>query len=489
MLSANHPYKWSLLLCFLQGIIFLILYPGYFTIYDEAVYLSFVYVLQHGTIFANDFPTLIGSSMNGANCVFKFPPGLPLLLLPFASFGWQGTFMANFSVFCLGSITFAWLLKRFQIRPFWVVLFNFFPPFILYARTLMSDLSGMLFILASFAFCLAGLKWNKKPSWFLSGFLLGFSAVIRYANAVTFPVFILWLFLNKARGWLAFLGGMAVALAGLGIFMFVNSGGQPNAGYGGGGGLFALSYFPEHFKIYLIILLSLYPGLLLSLLFKAKADTPRLLIGGVAAVFVATYSFYYFLQSGTDSWAAALVASSRFILPVQALLLVHYAGVADLFLDKISGQAWWRPWCNKVLASLCLLLGLASTFIINQQHNGRAKIYLQAAVDVKAKLEKNSVVLASTDALKCFNPFWTDGISRLIPLDTFVSMEQVRALYPHQTIQLVTLKRPSTLLKTKAETADRDQIEAKMISEFTPSEVKLSELVGTYSLEVRTLTK
>ncbi len=449
-------FPFPVVLCLLQGLIFCFTYPRFYTIYDEAVYLSMSYLFMRGKVFGDGYNSLIGAMHISGHAVFKYAPGLPLMLVPLVLINWAYCFIANFLLFCFGGVIFASILRLLRIRAFWAVLYFFFPPFVLYSRTLMSDIGGMVAILASFYYCLRLRTQDTATNSFKAGIFLGITVMFRWANAMAIPVFTGWLLLSR-RLRPAFAAGCAtilIVLATYWMFVFKSISNMPYLREP-----VSLTYMPQHLPIYLFVLLLVYPGLAASLFLKGK-DTPPLFIAFMTGLLVCFYSCYHFIQGGTNSWPAALVAASRFILPAQALLLAHYAGVLDRIWDKVLVERPNFKRLSKVAVVFALICGTGLSLLISVIHAERCKTYRSMADDVRAKLLQEVLILCDDEAVKCLNPFWSDsrqaiaGVGSVRNLSLSLgsinrAISHLALSYDVGSIQLVTLRRPASVLRNE----------------------------------------
>jgi hypothetical protein len=484
---------WTFALALLQTVAFCCFYPAYFSIYDESVYLSMAYVFQHYTIFADQYPGLIGALPFGSHLIFKYPPGIPIVFLPFLIIKWQHVFWSNYALYLTGAGIFSAILKYYKVRPIWVSLYLFFPPFILYSRTLMSDIGSMVSVLASFFLCMNEEKFKSKKVQLLAGVVLGISVIFRLANGALAPGFLLWLIASR-RPWFWFLAGLGIPV--LVVLCYFQALGSVTSMLGASG-YFSVSVFPEHVGLYLILLSCVYPGLVLSLLLKAR-NTPRAFIGAMVGFIVLFYSFYYYIQAGTSSWGASLIAASRFILAAQALLLVHYAAVMDVLWDRLSQKLGTA---SSKVAPACAFIGIAlgctGAFFINKTHQQRCIVYKTMADMVQEKALRAGVILVNHDGLKCFNPLTSANKEHLLTFDDFPGADRAGPGYgksvaavlaeqfPGQPIQTVIARRKPTLLQDQSIHDSRERLEDEVVNALGPGQTELSATIDQFTLQMK----
>src|SRR3989338_3473799 len=123
---------------FIFIVLFVYFYPPIYTIQDEADYFDFAYRLKEGTIY---FEPLTSHKIifNGTNYVNMYPPGMAVLLLPFTFIHWKAIFLLNPLLHLIAFVFFYKTLKLLEINEKLSLLYLFFPPFVLYARTLVAD--------------------------------------------------------------------------------------------------------------------------------------------------------------------------------------------------------------------------------------------------------------------------------------------------------------------------------------------------------------
>jgi hypothetical protein len=283
---------------------------------DEAGYMGMTYTLKKGTIYADQanlkFPQ---SFFNGEHVVFKHPFGWPLFLIPFTPLNGNLMFLGTLFYFVLGYIFFLKILKLFEAPDYYGFLYLFYPPFVIYSRTIMSDLPSGVFMLISFYFLLK----EKRFHYFLAGFLTGISVSMRYPNIFFFLVFSISLFMKDRKGFTLYLLG---ALPwGIFIILYNYYSYHTFSGDLAHTGFFTRKVFLNYFFHYLLSLFLIYPFLPLAPHFSKKAL--RYETTAVLFIFVVFYSFWYFYQM-RDNFVETLIMGPRFIIPVMFLLIPYY---------------------------------------------------------------------------------------------------------------------------------------------------------------------
>jgi hypothetical protein len=374
---------------------------------DEASYLAGAYILRQGTVFADvaQVPLLWGVSHAGHTAPL-YPPGQSALLAPFTLGGWRLAFAANLLAHLTGFFLFSVLLRRLEIRRVWALLYLFFPPLVLYSRTLMSDVSSAALTVAVLLAWLGGPRGRA-----LAGALLGASLFLRYANLLTFILLALAAGLGDlaalrhgTRGWrtlrlpplvAGFVPLCALFLAhNLAVYGHLTTPGYVSAG------LFALRHLPGHLPVYAAVLMLIYPLMLLApLAYRGRLRVEVLVIGyGV----LLAQSAYYFLNT-YGGLAERAVVGSRLLFPAVPLFLVAYAQAFDRVVDWAPGRIQTRV---PVVAGGLLLLGTLATLLVSNLHQQR----LQHAAQVRAAIERTAprpaLHLINGETAKFLSPAW-----------------------------------------------------------------------------------
>lgn len=334
----------------LFSVVFFIFFPSNYGIVDEAAYLTTTYSLAKGHTFFYDevgfgqVPMMV-TTPNG-HTVSKYPPGNSLLLLPFAAFGWRLIFLRGLLLTGLGLLLFTMLLDFYRIPKIYALLFLFFPPFVLYSRTIMSDMPAMLLASAGLYFFV-----TKKEVW--AGIILGLGVCVRYPLALLLVAFALVLLAKKEfRAFVTFSVAALFSVALLlpyHLLVFRNILGS------------ALQYgsdlgFTIHWNAlrgYALSLLLLYPLMLILPFFYKGKDSICFLFPAV--LYFLFHAFQSYIDTSADfiQW---LVMSQRYMLPIIPFLLVPYAAV----LDRIKIM-------RKLIIPVSLALVTAGIFI-NHRH-------------------------------------------------------------------------------------------------------------------------
>lgn len=349
---------------FLSVAFHLFYYPRIYAFQDESDYLAVSTVLRQGTVWIDQTDVPVRSQIEAQNghSVSDYQPGMSLLLLPWTLWNWQAIFLLNLLVHLAGAWCFWKFLRRFKVQdPFWILLYLFYPPFIFYSRTIMSDLPAAVLFLAG---CAA--YFNKKNFW--AGTCWGLSLLLRETNAVFFLPFLgvsawqAWKF-KSAADFRRLCLGLAPGMLAQAAYNFYAFGGFSISGH-----LFSLQdisffsfgYFGANFKHYAMNLLLVYPLMPAACFFSREFRRPELLfsIGG-GLLFFCFYFFHDRFSSKWETW----IFGARYLFPVIPFFLAAVAETGERQLRHFS-EFWGRG--IKVL-TLVLLAGGA--FFVHRAHD------------------------------------------------------------------------------------------------------------------------
>lgn len=359
------PLIYLLLFC----LIYFFFYPEIYSLEDEAAYFGMGYVLSKGTLYPDTINTkIIHTYFNGKHQVTKHPLGISILMAPIFFIDYHFVFLIPFLIFIIGYVFFLKLLQKNSLPLYLSFLYLFFPPFVLYSRTLMSDLVGAVFILIAFNYFLD----YKKSSDFVCGFFCGISVLFKYPNILFLLATGITLVLDgffsdcqnsKFRRIItdgklyrivigALPAGIIVTI--INYYLYNHPLSLPqNTGY------FALKHFPSHFIYYFIVLIIVYPLMLLTGIFL-KYTGRRIIIISIF-LYLLFYSPYYFIQK-TGDFINDLIISQRFLFPAIILMLLPYAE----FFHRLSGTL--KKNTDKLLIALSIFGLISCAFLITIKH-------------------------------------------------------------------------------------------------------------------------
>jgi hypothetical protein len=375
---------------------------------DETTYLAGAYILRHLTVFADvAHVPLLWDIPHAGHSALLYPPGQSALLAPFTFGGWRLAFAANLLAHLTGFFLFSVLLKQLEIRRAWALLYLFFPPLVLFSRTLMSDVPSAALTVAVL------LAWLRGPRGrALAGVLLGASLFLRYANLLTF------IFLALAAGlgdlaalrhgarrgwqtlWLPPLVAGFLPLCALFLAYNVAVYGHPTTPGYASVGLFGLRHLPGHLAVYGAVLMLVYPLMLLApLAYRGRLRVEVLVVSyGV----LLAQSAYYFLNA-YGSLAERAFVGSRLLLPVVPLFLVAYAQGLDRVVGWTRGRIQAKV---PLIAGGLLLFGTVATLLISNLHQQRLEHAAQARAAIERTVPGPALHLINGETAKFLSPAW-----------------------------------------------------------------------------------
>lgn len=378
-----------------SGAVYILIYiltiPKIYTIFDESCYLDLAYALRTGTIYLDE--TDIGVAhypiKNNGHLVSKYPPGNSLLLLPFTFLGKNGIFLYGLIFHIIGYVVFAFLLRSLGIEPKYAIFYLFYPSYVLFSRTLMSDIPATCLFLAGF-YCYTKEKYTH------SGALFGFSFLVRYINIVLFLVFfIMTLFRKKIISVKMFLGFLPFLFISL-LYNKSAYGGFLKAGYLSEGVLFNPGNIFLNLSVFLIPLLIVYPFLVVSpFVYKGKFRLEILLSCGFlfCAYSLCSTSFTLYDLPEWENFLKVSLLATRYFFPAISLMLISYSSIAQKHIRKFTF------WCIMIiLVVMTIGIHLFHTKYLNLQVKFRDTLYEHT--------NENSLIVCNGEATELISKIW-----------------------------------------------------------------------------------
>lgn len=384
-------------------LLFVIYYPPIYAIRDESVYLKMAVSLS------SDLPQFFQGRLPFSDVLeplrirFIYPPGVPLLLIPLLKLGWHSVFVLGVLFHFAGLFFFQKLAREFgETSGLSGLLYLFFPAFVLYSRTLMSDVPAAAICVAAYSF-----YFSKNPREGIAGALFGLSLFVRPTHAllaVSFGVALAGraVLQKKWAGALRFFAGFAPFLCLFLALNFLLWGNPFQTGYGravSGVENFSALNLSGNLMHYLLSLLTAYPLMLAVFLFFKPLRRPEILLS-LASVLI-FFSLYYF-QDRFPSPLAALVFGSRFLFPVIPFLILGYGyflGVLRNCLPRPLGLFF-------TLALTCVLA--AGSLVIHHRHHQFLKQQESLKDLLYDSTEPGSVLLLARSTSELVQEFWGD---------------------------------------------------------------------------------
>ncbi len=365
---------------------FLAFYPSNYGIVDEAAYLTTSYTFARGEIYydqagMNQAPMMVTTSTG--HLVSKYPPGNSVLLLPFTVLSWQGVFLRGLLLTGLCLLLFTMLLNFYKLPRMYALLFLFFPPIVLFTRTIMSDLPAMLMALTGLYFFV-----TKRNMW--AGVFTGLGVYMRYPLALLIIAFALVLLARREiRTFLFFcLSALLslVPLLGYHIFVFGNIMG-PASQYGADLGF---RVYWGTLGGYALSLIILYPLMLIAP-FVYRGKDKGIFISALVIYFL-FHAFQSYIDSSAD-FVQWLVMSQRYLLPIVPFLLVPYAAL----LDRIKIARKLVLPVSLVLAITCVIINNRHAQFLRVQDRYQKLVYHYAG--------NCDLMICNKDVFEVVNPY------------------------------------------------------------------------------------
>ncbi len=390
----------SAVLCFV--FLYFLFYPSIYAFRDEASYLSMAYALRTGNFFLDKTLGPLQSWMTyRGHKVFDYPLGMPFFLLPFITFGWRAIFMAGLLSHLAGSLYFKKLLTLFKIdHPVLPLLYLFYPGFVFYSRTIMSDVpAAALFITGVYYYFQSGSPDWKAGTFFASSFLFRPSALV-----FIFPFAIGGLWRNfstgKVRSSLFFLFPLGFSLFLIGLYQYFFYGSPwlsaysqkflkiPN---------FSIRYYPENLRHYFIALMTSYPLMVMAPFAASKTRRPEILVSLLAGVlFFGAYYFHDRFETGFQT----SVLGARFLFPAAALFLLIYAEALDNLLKRLRGFA------ARAFSWLLSFLLLLSALFVHSRHQQVLKNQATMKETIYSSTPEGSALIYDGNAAELLQEVW-----------------------------------------------------------------------------------
>ncbi len=340
-------------------------YPVIYAFRDEGIYMALVYVLRKGTIFIDLTDVPVGMFLEkGAHFLPIYPIGHSLTMIPLSLLGWKGLFLigplAHLTAFCFYRKLLRALGKETVLA---LTLFLFFPPFIFYSRTLMSDLPSLAIFSAAYYF-----YFNGKSSKAASGIFFGLNLFYRVSNVLFVVPFLAGMFWaglkeKKWRDLILFTAGLAPLAAAAAAYNGFIYGSPSLNGYSTeftGMRYFGWDYFAKNFPHYILSLNVMYPLMLLSVFVSPLWKRAEVfLLGLIGFVY---FSFYYFHDYFPGAYPLDLFFANRFLFPVMPFLILAYAEALDSFLKLLN------PFIRRAVIALGGFCLMVSAVMIHKNH-------------------------------------------------------------------------------------------------------------------------
>jgi hypothetical protein len=384
-------------------------FPPMYLVSDEAGNLALAGVLAEGTPFADSAGRHLPAPVSAreGRRASRYPPGMAVLLMPFAAASPRAAFLLPLALHLLVFVLLARLLVRAGLSPIWAVLWLLYPTAALHSRVLMSNLPAAAVLLCAFALLADG----RRGTALLAGLVLGLGVLLRpplLPAGLILGVGAVWQQRRKllAARWgkrllsppgiyaLGVLPGVALYLA----YNWYVFGSPLTSGYHQVGDMnrFGLNAALHCLPRYVLILMAVYPLMLVTPPFYRGRWKPEVVL--LPAYYLLLYGSYAWFDAGSGVLETA-VRAPRFLLPALPFLLLAYAGVISALLRRLPGL-------ERGTLTLAALLGLVGCgLMINRHHDAQAA---QAAARdaLYERTEEGSVLVCSVETSELLQEAW-----------------------------------------------------------------------------------
>ena len=399
--------------CLAFAALFLATYPTLSGVEDEVGFVNQALVWSRGAIsseaagFAelnddgdlHDTPHLADFIRVGDRHVPSRHPGRSLILLPFLVLGGiRAGFLSGLAIHLGVTLIGAVLLARLGKSPAWAFLILLHPTLALYSRTILGDeAAGGCLLLAALMATVPG-----RRGAIAAGVAAGLAALLRYHAGLGLGVIAASIALDPARDHRRG-DGLACLVAGgtVGVLLVAYNLALYHAPLDAPGavrGEFGLRFLAQQVPFYATALMVLWPGMLMA---PALDRSPlRSIARGIAAVYFAFFSLYYWHDTGSNV-AETLVVGLRLMQVALPVWIVSYAVVVD---DRLAAPLRRRfgPRASAVAYLLIVAALFAFTAAAFVKHRNHLRT-LEAARDaLAAEAPSGSVVVQHGAVSKLF---------------------------------------------------------------------------------------
>jgi hypothetical protein len=370
-------------------------YPSAIGIQDEAAYLAHARIVARGNL-TGAAPGDLTISMieTPRGVVSKYPPGQAVVLAPTQWGPWRMAFVIPLALLLTTTWMAAAALQRDNRSPLWAALILFHPTLLLYARTLMSDVTVAACLTAAFLW-----SDDRRARPFLAGMALGAAPFIRMAAlpvAGALGILMLWRLAaqRRYRAVTIAVAGALIPLATLAaynafVFGEVWVRRAPMSGY------FDWPTSPGRALFYLVALNLVWP--LLAFGIATSRHLRRLEAQVVLGISFVVFSGYYFVDR-RFGLPADFVVGLRFFVPILPILVIVYVERLEDWISRLG------------LRPVALAVGLAVAFLADAALVMRHQRFLDATAARReiavAEANRSPAVVVHGSAAELMSPAW-----------------------------------------------------------------------------------
>ncbi len=386
-LSENNFVAVSLLIF---AAIFLIFFPYIYTSIDEHTFLKNALLLRSGSMAVPDPELACRSNLfTSQGYIGGQFIGKSLFLIPFTFFGLDAVMLSGLIIHLINALLIFLVLKSLRIDARFAVLYIFFPVMLWESRTLYSELLVLTAFLGAFYFYIKDTRYDN----IVSGFLFGLATIVRYDAGVGFVAFALPLLLKDRKKLFEMLLGFLPVIFLILLFNSVAYSGPLNAGYGSGLSIASslVQINPLTLLAYIVILLVIVPGLLISPLFSSKRYLPQFVLLSIAYLWLT--SRFTDITAFPLTIDTILTARLRYVVPFIGLLLIPYSEV----LDKIAARFSVDKSAKNILFILLLLVLTIGAVFASSIHANFTNSRFETFNQIKSNIPQDALLIGSSD--------------------------------------------------------------------------------------------
>jgi len=380
-------------------LLYIFFYPKTYAIFDESCYIDLAYSLRQGTVYFDETNIYLHFPIkSGEHLVSKYPPGNSLLLMPLTFLGKRGIFLYGLIFHILGYLIFIKIIREHKMNTKYAIFYLFFPSYVLFSRTVMSDIPATVFFLMGF-YC------YKKENYLFTGMSFGLSFLIRYVNIILLPIFFcIMLFRKKRKGFNILLGFTPFLI----IMLFYNKISYNSflpLGYFVEGSSFSIRGIPINLAVYLLPLFLIYPLMIIfPVIYRGKSWLEILISCALFLFFYSIYSPGHILYTSPPLKALpkVLLLANRYFFPVIPLIFISYFSVCKRCIKY--------PYFQIILVFLILLTGS-----IHFYHNRYLKFQVEFREALYSHTDENSLIICNGEVTELVSEVW--GRRNLVVFD------------------------------------------------------------------------
>lgn len=372
-------------------------YPGVIVLSDEARYIRQAEAFANGNIQVEQVNPLTNETTTSLPS--EYPPGTSLSVVPFVAVGgWQAAFWLPALALVMTVFFTVLLLKTVSLPPEYALVILLFPPALVMARVVSSDVISAWVVAIGWWLFWQGAVLNQRMKkqmywWFGAGLIAGLSILFRETNALLFAPLFLGALIRLNKNWIWLLTGGVI-----GVFIRLLLAwlifGDPffvkDPEYG-----FSLAAMISNAPLYLLNLMIFVPGGLVFAAAYRGRRRPEVI--ATVALFVLFYLAYEY-SGQTSGLAKRMVLGPRFFIPLLPVFAFVMAESVPRLSKKFLRQERTRRWLARVAFGV-ILAGVPLTNFAFQEWT---KIHEQIQTAIVEKVPAEVPVITNPIATQKF---------------------------------------------------------------------------------------